>query len=127
MAALSAPRTAAHSEVRGDIDSRVLANEGADAGPTSNVDVMRMRITIGATTLSATLCDNPTSRAFRAALPFTLNMTDMNANEKYGRLPNSLNRSRPSPPREPYGACSSPPHRCSASAATAVNHRDRCG
>jgi hypothetical protein len=49
-----------------------------------------MRITIGATTLSATLYDNPTSRAFRAALPLTLNMTDMNANEKYGRLPNSL-------------------------------------
>lgn len=46
--------------------------------------------TIGATTLSATLHDNPTARAFRTMLPLTLNMTDVNANEKYGRLPKSL-------------------------------------
>jgi hypothetical protein len=49
-----------------------------------------MRIVIGTTTLAATLSDNATARAFRAMLPFTLRMEDLNANEKHGRLSSSL-------------------------------------
>lgn len=37
-----------------------------------------------------TLQDNKTVSAFKAMLPLTLNMTDLNANEKYAELPRSL-------------------------------------
>jgi hypothetical protein len=55
--------------------------------PTMNT---KLRIRIGADTFTATLFDNPTTTAFVARLPFTVSMTELNGNEKYYDLPQSL-------------------------------------
>lgn len=50
----------------------------------------KMRIKIGSKTFIATLDDNATAKAFKAQLPMTINMTELNGNEKFYRLKNSL-------------------------------------
>lgn len=50
----------------------------------------RVRIRIGASTFSATLLDNPTVRAFKAQLPMTVSMSELNGNEKLYNFPTSL-------------------------------------
>lgn len=47
-------------------------------------------IKVGDKEFTATLLDNPTAMALKAMLPFTINMTELNENEKYFRLPNNL-------------------------------------
>ena len=49
-----------------------------------------MKITVGASTFTATLYDHPAATAFRALLPLNLDMTELNRNEKYVDLPRSL-------------------------------------
>ncbi len=49
-----------------------------------------MRITIGSSTFTATLSDNGTATAFRGILPMTINMSELNGNEKYFDLPVNL-------------------------------------
>jgi hypothetical protein len=53
---------------------------------------------IGDETFVATLADNPTASAFRALLPLSVSMSELNGNEKLFRLPASLpaQPSRPS-------------------------------
>ena len=43
----------------------------------------KMKITIGSSVFTATLFDNPTTIAFKTRLPLTINMTELNGNEKY--------------------------------------------
>ena len=50
----------------------------------------RLLIRVGSDTFTATLFDNPTTTAFVARLPFTASMTELNGNEKYYDLPQSL-------------------------------------
>jgi hypothetical protein len=45
--------------------------------------IQKMKITIGTTTFIANLLDNPTTQAFKKLLPLTLDMSDLNDNEKY--------------------------------------------
>ena len=47
-------------------------------------------IKIGSREFTGTLLDNPTATAFRAMLPLTMNMTELNGNEKYFDLAKSL-------------------------------------
>ncbi len=50
----------------------------------------RMRMTIGERRFAITLADNATARAFTARLPLTLDMADLNGNEKHADLPQAL-------------------------------------
>jgi hypothetical protein len=47
-------------------------------------------ITIGGKAFGATLSDNPTAAAFRALLPLSVDMSELNGNEKLFRLPAAL-------------------------------------
>lgn len=56
----------------------------------SNPSTSKMKITIGTAVFTATLYENPSATAFRAMFPLTINMTELNNNEKYYDLPSSL-------------------------------------
>jgi hypothetical protein len=64
--------------------------------PTDNADnisstaTTKMKITIGTAVFTATLYENTTTKELIAQLPFTLDMTELNGNEKYYDLPNAL-------------------------------------
>ena len=49
-----------------------------------------LKISIGSTSFTATLADNETSQAFKALLPMTVTMNEMNGNEKFHYLSNNL-------------------------------------
>ena len=51
---------------------------------------MKLKITIGTNTFTATPYDNATVTAFKTTLPVTLSMRELNGNEKYFDLPNNL-------------------------------------
>jgi hypothetical protein len=59
-------------------------NKGNNRGSNNaaNTKGEQMRIKIGAKTFTATLFDNETATEFRARLPLTLKMDDLNGNEK---------------------------------------------
>jgi hypothetical protein len=57
---------------------------------TSNTDTAKIKITIGTSIFAATFYNNETATAFKAKLPMTINMTELNGNEKYFALPNAL-------------------------------------
>jgi hypothetical protein len=65
----------------------VAANKGSAAkSATKN----QMIIKIGPKVFTATLAENPTATAFKRMLPLTLNLADLNENEKVVRLPEKL-------------------------------------
>jgi hypothetical protein len=70
------------------------------AGQAANVkapmDTVVVRI--GAKTFVATLRDNPTAKAFRALLPMSIVMKELNGNEKLFRLPSMLPTQESVPP-----------------------------
>jgi hypothetical protein len=70
---------------------------GGDVNPNPSDASTIMRITVGSSVFTATLADNDTAAAFKAMLPATFNMTDVNANEKAYDLPRTL----PTNPRNP--------------------------
>ena len=70
----------------------------ADAAPASmKSEESRMWMTVGERRFAITLSDNEAARAFAAMLPLTLDMPDLNNNEKHVDLPKALpaNASRP--------------------------------
>lgn len=50
----------------------------------------KIKITVNSRTFTATLLDNNSAKAFKEMLPLTIHMTELNGNEKYYDLPNSL-------------------------------------
>lgn len=63
----------------------------------------RMKITVGQKAFTATLEDNATVTAFKTMLPLTLDMDDLNNNEKVIRLPNRLPTNDANPKRIQLG------------------------
>ena len=56
----------------------------------SNTNTTKMKITVGSSVFTAKLFDNPSATAFKARLPLTINMTELNGNEKYYDFPSPL-------------------------------------
>lgn len=71
-----------------DIDSN-LSDEPIKPESGEN-SVSYISITVGNSVFSAKLYDNETAREFTEILPMTLNMSELNSNEKYYNLPDSL-------------------------------------
>jgi len=61
------------------------------------IDTMKLKITINSTIFTATLQDNATTKAFKELLPLSLDMAELNNNEKYAELPNSLSTNATNP------------------------------
>ncbi len=55
-----------------------------------NTDSMKLKITVGTNTFTATLYNNATVTEFKKKLPMTINMQELNGNEKYFDLPDNL-------------------------------------
>jgi len=64
--------------------------DGNNNGVYNNQTGNKMKITVGAKVFTATLNDNETAKAFKAMLPLTVNMSELNGNEKYFDLSKSL-------------------------------------
>ncbi len=70
----------------------------AKAAPASmRSEESRMWMTVGERRFAITLTDNAAARAFAAQLPLTLDMSELNGNEKHASLPKALpaNANRP--------------------------------
>ena len=79
-------------------DVRLAPVAAADPAPASvRQGESRMWMTVGERRFAITLNDNAAARAFYAQLPLTLDMSELNGNEKHGDLPKALreNASRP--------------------------------
>jgi hypothetical protein len=74
-----------HSAIAGDTNTY---NQGGNAA--NNAKGKKMKIKIGSNTFNATLFDNATATAFKAMLPLTLNMDELNGNEKKYDFSNTL-------------------------------------
>lgn len=74
-----------HSAIAGNTTS--LNKESID---TNNTKGNKMKIKIGSNTFNATLFDNETATAFKAMLPLTLKMDEVNGNEKKYDFSNTL-------------------------------------
>lgn len=57
---------------------------------TSPISGNKIKIKVGEKVFTATLLDNPTATAFKALLPLTIRMNELNNNEKYADLSKSL-------------------------------------
>ena len=84
-----APETAVPSE----IPESESAASAQTSEPTKSIEEQEsdiMTITINGRVFYATLYDNETAAALKAKLPLTLNMSELNGNEKYNYLSFSL-------------------------------------
>ena len=58
--------------------------------PIASQETTLMWMSVGTQRFAVTVEDNPTARALVQLLPVTLEMAELNGNEKHGRLPRSL-------------------------------------
>lgn len=68
---------------RKDNDPATTPENGNNNRTTTNPTGSKMKITVGSAVFTATLYDNHAATAFKAMLPLTINMGDLNANEKF--------------------------------------------
>jgi hypothetical protein len=55
-----------------------------------NMDSAKLKITVGTNVFTATLSSNATVTAFKTRLPLTIQMKELNGNEKFFDLPDNL-------------------------------------
>lgn len=72
---------------KSDDNSNTSNNTPENTTPMANG---KIKIKVGSQTFTATLLDNNSVNAFKEMLPLTINMVELNSNEKYYDLPNSL-------------------------------------
>lgn len=72
-------------------------SKGQESNGNERNAMPQLKIEAGGQTFTATLLDNPTTRALLDRLPMTISMSELNGNEKYYYLPESLptNSQRP--------------------------------
>ena len=63
---------------------------GASFDDKDEMEKIKIKITGNTQIFTATLLDNNTAKAFKKMLPLTIKMSELNRNEKFGDLPNSL-------------------------------------
>lgn len=77
-----------------DTDNRnsleVSENTGNNKEDDDSEESMKLKITVGTVTFTATLQDNATANSFKKLLPMTVSMTEHAGNEKYYDLKSSL-------------------------------------
>lgn len=64
-------------------NEKVELNTTSQVKETLNPTNGKMKITIGTSVFTATFYDNPTAIAFKSMLPITIQMDELNGNEKY--------------------------------------------
>ena len=74
-----------------------INNPTSTSNNNTNTAGDKMIIKIGNSTFTATLFDNPTAAAFKSLLPITLNMAELNGNEKYVDLARKLTTNASNP------------------------------
>ena len=62
----------------------------SETDSTTEEKSMMLEITVGDQTFTVTLADNESAAAFAALLPMTLDMSELNGNEKYHYMKNDL-------------------------------------
>lgn len=80
-----------------DIEQPVIPDGSDNNGPDDNNNgntnhpmTNNLTLSIGSASFNVTLEDNATATAFKTLFPMTINMSEMNGNEKYYYLPGSL-------------------------------------
>lgn len=71
-------------------DVTAATAQKAEDNDTEDKDMNRINILVGEKTFTAELYDNESAREFAKTLPLTVTMSELNGNEKYYYLPNSL-------------------------------------
>lgn len=71
--------------------------ESLSTAAKAQTNTMNVTIKVGARTFAATLEDNALAKAFKAMLPVTIRMTELNGNEKYFRFSDALPTSASNP------------------------------
>lgn len=85
------PTTTINTPTEGSDDNTPGDNEDPnDNNGDSPENTRTMTLKIGNSTFTATLADNATAQAFAAMLPMSLSMSELNNNEKYVYLDQSL-------------------------------------
>lgn len=79
-----------------------LPNNNSQNNDTTTMS-SKLKITVNSQTFTATLLDNNSAKAFKEMLPLTINMTELNGNEKYFDLLKSLPTNSSNPGTIQYG------------------------
>lgn len=80
---LTTMTSCARDDNEADSESQILQNDNSNMNST-------LKLTIGQTSFTATLEDNATVKELQSLLPMTLQMDELNGNEKYCYLSSSL-------------------------------------
>jgi hypothetical protein len=87
---VSSPRAHIRARVVSVLLGLFAVGAGGPVPASAKEEGSRMWMTVGERRFPITLADNAAARAFAALLPLTLDMSDLNGNEKHVELPKAL-------------------------------------